>query len=310
MRSRMTDGRRLSDLPSCIEMPMRIISAELPKSKREKTLSPLANNHFGTGPPRLRRWVPDAPPEISSDAPSVSARRSCSDPRSTLRRQYVGLRRGTADVAREARELSGADPAAAASTGPDENFSAAAGLLKARRALIIGLTGPSGAHKTQVAKHLVKAHGFGRMHAGAPAKAAVRAMSGMSRDQVKAAKDDRTMMLGGADTRDLHEAVSDAMHRTAPNLTSMKLERRLRRKMGKGKSNIVVDGVRSPKEAAVIKSMGGMIARCDNGQEPDDSKPMDMLQRGVMSSYTLDTSGPKKSDRQDKTDAMIRDCMT
>jgi len=176
--------------------------------------------------------------------------------------------------------------------------------------MLIGLTGPSGSYKTQVAKHLQKAHGFARMHAGAPVKAAVRAMSGMNRKQVRKAKDAPTMLLAGANSRDLHEAVGDATHEAAPDLTAMRLERRIRKQMAKGQSNIVVDGVRSPREAAAIQRMGGMIVRADNGTEPDDSKPMDVRQKSVMSTYSLDTSGPKKSDRHAKADAMLRDCMT
>jgi len=43
--------------------------------------------------------------------------------------------------------------------------------------MLIGITGPSGSQKTAVAKHLVKAHGFTRLHAGTPVKKAVRMRS-------------------------------------------------------------------------------------------------------------------------------------
>lgn len=176
--------------------------------------------------------------------------------------------------------------------------------------MIIGLVAPSGSWKTQVAKHLETMHGFERMHAGAPIKEMVRTASGMTKEQMRRGmKDTPTMRLGGKSPRDLLEATGHAVHMATPELTAMRLEGRIHKARGMGHSNIVVDGVRSPREAAVIQRLGGMMVRCDNGKEADSSMPMDVMQRAVPSSYTLDTSGPKKSDRHAKADQMLRDCL-
>jgi dephospho-CoA kinase len=172
--------------------------------------------------------------------------------------------------------------------------------------MLVGLTGPSGSRKTQVAKHLQRAHGFTRIHAGAPAKAAIRAASGMTRKQVRATKHSSTLMLGGADSRQLHEAVSAAMHSAAPELTSIQLLRRVAKLNAQGK-NVVVDGVRSPVEAATLERVGGVVARVDNGKPIDPEKPMDRMQATVKSSYTIDTSSGKKADRQTAADRMLDD---
>jgi hypothetical protein len=172
--------------------------------------------------------------------------------------------------------------------------------------MIVGLTGPSGSRKTQVAKHLERAHGFARIHAGAPVKAAIRAAAGMTRDQVRSTKHSKTMMLGGADSRELHEAVSVAVHSTAPDLTAMKMGQRVAQLTAQGK-HVVVDGVRSPVEAAMLQRMGGVVARADNGKPMDPEKPMDRMQATVKSSYTIDTSSGKKADRQTAADRMLDD---
>jgi hypothetical protein len=172
--------------------------------------------------------------------------------------------------------------------------------------MIVGLTGPSGSRKTQVAKHLQRAHGFARIHAGAPVKAAIRAAAGMTREQVRATKNGSTMMLAGADNRDLHEAVSAAVHGAAPELTAHKMQSRVAQLAAQGK-HVVVDGIRSPVEAAALQRMGGIIARADNGQPLDPQKPMDRMQAAVMSSYTIDTSSGKKADRQTAADRMLDD---
>jgi hypothetical protein len=113
------------------------------------------------------------------------------------------------------------------------------------------------------------------------------------------------MRLAGANTRELHEAVSEAMHAAAPELTAMRLQRRVAKCMGKGK-NCVVDGVRSPLEAATLQRMGGMIVRADNGKPADPAKPMDRMQATVKECYTIDTSAGKKA-RRGAVDSMVND---
>jgi hypothetical protein len=172
--------------------------------------------------------------------------------------------------------------------------------------MLIGVTGPSGSHKTDVAKHLCKAHGFCRIHAGTPVKRGVRTMASLTKAQTDGKlRDSATMRLGGAAPRDLMEAVSDATHTVAPNLTSVVLQRRVQKRLAAGKS-VVVDGVRSPVEAATIKRMGGNVVRADDGGEPDQSKPMDRLQAGIVADQSVDTSGEKDAVKA-ATDQMLVD---
>jgi dephospho-CoA kinase len=171
--------------------------------------------------------------------------------------------------------------------------------------MLIGLTGPSGSHKTSIAKHLVKAHGFVRLHAGRPVKRAVQAFGLTKTHTDGKLKDNPTMLLGGAAPRDLMEAVGNAVHEAAPHATSMILQRRVQKRLAKGQA-VVVDGVRSPVEAATLKRMGGVIVRADNGSVPDPEKPMDRRQATVASEYTIDTSGSKQQ-RKAAADRMIAD---
>ena len=51
--------------------------------------------------------------------------------------------------------------------------------------MLIGITGHSGAQKSEVCKHLCKAHGFTRLHAGTPVKKAVRTLAGLTKAQTE-----------------------------------------------------------------------------------------------------------------------------
>lgn len=82
--------------------------------------------------------------------------------------------------------------------------------------MIIGLTGPSGAHKTAAARRLARAHGFKRLHAGQPVKDAVRKGFGLSRrDTEGGGRDKPNLRLRGQKPRVVLEATSAALHATA-----------------------------------------------------------------------------------------------
>jgi dephospho-CoA kinase len=172
--------------------------------------------------------------------------------------------------------------------------------------MILGITGNSGSKKSSVAKQLARAHGFDRIHAGMPLKRAMRKGLGLTKAQTDGDLRERpTMQLGGVEPRQLMEATSDAWHKAAPHATSVVMQRRVAKRMAKGHS-VVVEGVRSPVEAAMLKHMGGTILRCDNGSSPDPSKPMDKLAAAIKVDYTIDTSG-KKSERKAAVDKMLQD---
>lgn len=160
--------------------------------------------------------------------------------------------------------------------------------------MLIGLTGPSGAHKTVVAKHLAKRHGFTRMHAGEPIKAGLRAGFGLSKVHTAgAAKDRPTMLLGGATPRAAMEAMGTGIHEVAPSATSAVMAQRIAEKLSKGQ-HVVVDGIRSAEEAATLRKMGGRLIRLNNGGGINQRLPMDVRQEKIKADHELDSSGSKK----------------
>ena len=162
--------------------------------------------------------------------------------------------------------------------------------------MLIGITGGSGNFKTVIAKHLEKVHGFDRIHAGMPVKKAMRAGFDMPRGTMKEAIDRPTARLGGGVPRDVSEAMAAALHRTAPNATSEVLQRRVAKRVSQGKS-VVVDGIRSPVEAATLRRMGGYIVRADNGKSIDPAKPMDVMQQTVQPHYKIETDAMARGDK-------------
>jgi hypothetical protein len=175
--------------------------------------------------------------------------------------------------------------------------------------MIIGITGPSGSRKTSIVKHLAKRHGFARLHAGMPVKKGFRLGFGLSPEHTSGnAKDNPTHLLGGVITRDGMEAVGKAVHDVAPKATSVVMQRRVLQRVGQGR-DVVVDGIRSPVEAATLRRLGGVIVRADNGKEPDPNKPLDQLQSTIVADQSVDTSG-KKQARKAAADQMLADLCT
>jgi hypothetical protein len=161
--------------------------------------------------------------------------------------------------------------------------------------------------KTETAKYLKKAFSFKRMHAGRMVKAAVRQMGGLSKSDLRKRETEPMMALAGKAPIDMLEEVGMAMHRAAPDMTAHDVERRVWKARAMNKANIVVEGVRSPREASMIRQLGGVIVRCDKGTEPSNLQS-DQMQRGVEQSYTLDTSSPSEVERCAKINQMLKDC--
>jgi dephospho-CoA kinase len=175
--------------------------------------------------------------------------------------------------------------------------------------MIIGITGPSGSRKTSVVKHLAKRHGFARLHAGMPVKKGLRLGFELAPVHTSGkAKDNATQLLGGAVVRDAMEAAGSAIHDVAPKATSVVMQRRVMQRVAKGR-DVVVDGLRSPVEAATLRRLGGVIVRADNGKEPDPSKPLDLRQAEIVADQSVDTSGKKKA-RKAAADQMLADLCT
>lgn len=172
--------------------------------------------------------------------------------------------------------------------------------------MIIGLTGPSGAHKTAAARRLARAHGFKRLHAGQPVKDAVRLGMGLRRrDTERKGKDQPNARLRGTTPRVVLEATSAAWHATAPRFTADELGRRLREHVAAGR-HVVVEGVRQQAEADQIRRMGGKIWRMDNGAAHDPTLPMDRLQAAIQADAVIDSRGDKADLKRNVDEELMR----
>lgn len=185
--------------------------------------------------------------------------------------------------------------------------------------MLIGLTGHSGARKTVVAKRLERAHGFIRLHAGQPVKRAFRAIAGMTKRDLRHAKGGHAPEIGGAAVRDALEAHSAADYAIDPGHTARALHQRLVAAVAGGnpvalkkalkKARVVIDGVRKPEEAAMIRALGGQIWRADDGKGHNPALPMDRLQAGIVADRSLDTSSGDKGVIRATADAALMDAL-
>jgi hypothetical protein len=172
--------------------------------------------------------------------------------------------------------------------------------------MLVGLTGPSGSKKTIVSKHLADAHNFSRIHAGAPIKKGMRVGFGLTKAEMQGKAMERpNVKLGGQTPRTVSEAQAVSTHKLAPTATAQVIRKRAGARMAKGR-DVVVDGVRSPHEAAMIRKMGGTIWRVDNGKGPDPRLPMDQMQEGIEADHTLDSSGRKRELKSQADDLVAK----
>jgi hypothetical protein len=160
--------------------------------------------------------------------------------------------------------------------------------------MLLGMMAPAGSGKSKAAKHLVKRYGFKRLHAGAPIKKALRAGFGLGRaDTDGARKESANIKLGGASPRAVMEPVSEAIAEQAPAATAIALRPKLVRALSRGR-DVVVDGVRQPKEAELIHKLGGKLVAIDTGKSPDPHKPMDLRQAELVADHVVRAPGGKK----------------
>jgi hypothetical protein len=152
---------------------------------------------------------------------------------------------------------------------------------------VIGLVGPHGAGKTTVAKHLVEKFGFRRFHLGLSVKEAVLWGFGLHRDQVDGGLIDlETADLGGVTPRAVLEAVGDAVHRVAPQATSIAWERAVRA-LPPENGRVLADGIRRVAEAEAVRRLDGIVIRISRPNTFDPNLPCDVTQAEVQEDEVL-----------------------
>jgi hypothetical protein len=175
-------------------------------------------------------------------------------------------------------------------------------------AIIIGLVAPTGSGKSAVARHLKKAHGFELLHAGRPVKDGLKAMFpelGKAATTGDMRIDQPHLVLGGVAPRSVSDPISEAVHEHAPAATAIQLGKALDKHIGKGR-DIVVDGVRSPKEAEAIRRRGGVILRIRRpGVEADPELAMDRMQADIKADHQV-VNPPKRESETDAEKAQRR----
>jgi dephospho-CoA kinase len=168
---------------------------------------------------------------------------------------------------------------------------------------------PAGSGKSKAAKHLRKAYGFKRIHAGRPIKTAMRKGFKLSPDAVDGGgKEKPNMRLGGVRPRNVMEHVSEAVATHAPKATAVALHPKITKAMAAGR-DVVVDGVRQQAEADLIHKMGGHLVAIDTGHSPDPSKPMDMRQANLVADHVVSAPSGKKKELRGAVDALMHKLM-
>jgi dephospho-CoA kinase len=176
--------------------------------------------------------------------------------------------------------------------------------------MLLGVMAPAGSGKSKAGKHLRRAYGFKRLHAGAPVKQAMRAGFALSKDAVDGGgKEKPNMQLGGIAPRPVMEHVSEAVATHAPKATALALHPKIMKAMSAGR-HVVVDGVRQQAEAALIHKMGGRLVAIDTGKSPDPAKPMDLLQAALVADHVVSAPSGKKKELKAAVDALMHKLMS
>jgi hypothetical protein len=179
---------------------------------------------------------------------------------------------------------------------------------KRSKPLIIGLTGPSGAGKTEIVKHLLDKHGFTSYHVGWPVKRALRDGFRLNTKDVDGSQKNASIpSLGGVEPKLVLDHMGEAIARTAPLATALALGKKIDKLRRKGHNMIVVDGVRQQPEADFIHRRAGIMVRVDDGRGPDPTYPMDKRAWKIPVDHHIDTSGSLEATKG-QVDKLMAEC--
>lgn len=129
--------------------------------------------------------------------------------------------------------------------------------------MIIGLLGHAGAGKTTTAKLLVEVLGRKNteiLQVAAPIKAMLMAM-GLQPEDFSHRTKEKTIGWIGASPRQLMQSLGDWGRGVNVNLWTDLLRERISSHLLKGVPHVVVDDIRMPSEAGLIRSMNGRLIR-------------------------------------------------
>jgi hypothetical protein len=131
--------------------------------------------------------------------------------------------------------------------------------------LVVGITGTAGSGKTTAARIMCDRYDFSRVRIAEPIKRMARAL-GLTHDQVDGPlKDIPLDELCGKTPRYVMQTLGTEWGRrmVGEDIWVRVAEKEIRRLMSNGVS-VVVDDVRFPDEAAMIKKLGGAVVRIEN----------------------------------------------
>lgn len=133
---------------------------------------------------------------------------------------------------------------------------------------VVGFAGKMGSGKTTAARLLIEKHGFERIRFAGPLKNMMYAL-GLTEAEVDGAfKESPCDLLGGKTPRHAMQTIGTEWGRNIiDDGLWIRAWRRAVEKTLPG-AWIVVDDVRFPNEAAVIREMGGVLIRIDRASEP------------------------------------------
>jgi hypothetical protein len=131
--------------------------------------------------------------------------------------------------------------------------------------LVVGITGTAGSGKTTAARIMCDRYDFSRVRIAEPIKRMARAL-GLTHDQVDGPlKDIPLDELCGKTPRYVMQTLGTEWGRrmVGEDIWVRVAEKEIRRLMSNGVS-VVVDDVRFPDEASMIKNLGGAVVRIEN----------------------------------------------